>query len=387
MVALSPATVVIAAHARPPSLARLLASLDRAHHDDKTDLVISIDGGAPLETQVLDAARSFHWPHGSCDVVHRPRLGLVDHFLACGDLTEERGPIVLLEDDLVVGPGYHRWATLALACAEGQADVAGVCLSAPWFDGYRHLPFEPIDDGSSGFYAQVPWFHGMAWTPRQWKEYRAHVTPKGTPLHRHFDKLTSTEWFPEFTRYLVATNRYYLLPRVAHATNWCDPGEHFSRPSDFFQVPISLGTRPPLSPLLVEEALAVYDDHMELDAERLKSLCPSLDRYDLAVDLLGVRDLSRLDTEWVITTKPARRIERSWGATMRPLPMNLAYDVSGSDIHLAPTADVIAGPIAERRSRSVLVRHHHRGRSPGLRSVVSRRIDGISRRWVDRKFR
>jgi hypothetical protein len=381
----SPA-VVVAGHSRPESLSRLLSSLGRANHNGRTDLVISIDGGSPRHDEVLSVARAMTWDHGTIDVVEQPQLGLVQHFLTCGDLTQRYGAVVFLEDDLVVGPNYHRWAQQAITATGDHPDIAGVCLSAPWFDGYRHLPFEPVNDGSSGFYAQVPWYHGMVWTERQWKEFRSHDRQgHRVSLHSRFDQLDGDEWFPELTRYLVSSGRHYLLPRVAHASNWCDPGTHFDGTSDVFQVPLDFGETIPSEPLTLEQALAVYDDHMEIEPDRLGRLCPDVAEFDFTVDLLGVRHLASITTPWVITTRPVLRAEKSWGTNMRPLLANIVYGVAGDSIALARRADVIDGRLADRRSRAVLADHAFRGRQPGPRALLSRVLGSAASGWFARK--
>lgn len=380
--------VVVMGYDRPDSLSQLLASLDRASIPEGTPLVVSIDGGGRRGDEVVDRARRHRWSHGDSEVVTHDHLGLVDHFHRCGDLTARFGSIVLLEDDLVVGPAFHQWATAALTAAEPDERIAGVCLSAPWFDGYRHLPFEPVLDGSDGFYAQLPWFHGLAWTTRMWRGYRDWTAaPTDTPIHAAFDQLDTDEWFPGAVRHLVSTGRHHLLPRWPHATNTGAAGQHFDVGSDVFQVPVVQTDRlgeVRITPL--DDALAVYDDHMELLPDRLARLCPDLADADLTVDLLGVRDLGRVTTSHVLTTRPVRRAERTWGTSRRPLAMNLVGDEVGVGISLARTVDVRTDQVADRVTRHRLAAHAAHDRPPGPRSILRStadrlvaRLDGIRR--------
>lgn len=384
--------IVIAAHSRPQSLRRLLASLERAEIHTDTDLVISIDAGADETPAVVDVARAFDWRHGDLQVIEHERLGLIGNFHFCGDLTERFGSVVLLEDDLIVGPHFLHWATDALQSSDVDDRVAGVCLSAPWFDGFRHLPMEPILDGSDGFYAQIPWFHGMAWTERMWKGYRSGVdAASDVAIHPAFDSLGDDEWFPPAVRELVASGRYYLFPRAAHASNSGDAGTHFSDSSDFFQVPLSLGAPDRFSLLSLDDSLAVYDDHLELESSRLARYLGFMDdlaidpTIDLTVDLLGMRDLaavrSRLGAQaLVLTTRPMKNPQRSWGSSLRPLVMNVIYDIAGDDIHLGRVDDVRTDRYANLVSRSTLRHHEKRGRLPGPKSFRDSTIDRLIRK-------
>jgi hypothetical protein len=91
--------VVVSAHSRPASLARILGSLDAGVYPGEVRLVVSIDGGGDPEVQRV--AEKHSWPHGPKRlIVHPERLGLAEHLRRCGDLSQEYGSIVLLEDDL-----------------------------------------------------------------------------------------------------------------------------------------------------------------------------------------------------------------------------------------------------------------------------------------------
>jgi len=379
-----PPAIVIMAHDRPTEFARLLASTRRAEIAPDTELVLSIDQGGLRSDEVMSIADEFRWPHGRVSRVAHDRIGLVEHFHRCGDLSLDLGAIVLLEDDLIVGPGFHRWASTALDHAAHDARIAGVGLATPFFDGYRHLPFEPIADGFDGVYLQVPWYDGMAWTSSMWQAYRDTPTERSTPIHASLATLNADEWFPDAVRYLVASGRFHLLPREAHATNSGAPGAHFDDQTDYFQTPLCV--RAPRSWRLasLDDSLAVYDDHLEPTADVVRRLVPDLSQADLTVDLLGVRDLEAVSAPLVLTTRPVDQHagreapQRSWGASLHPLVANLIHDVAGTDIHLALIESVRTDAAADRRSLEVLTRHAQRGRIPSGRESM-RRLGAIAR--------
>lgn len=367
--------VVVCAHDRPEALARLLASVAAAEVAPGTPLVISVDGGGTRSDSVRCVAHGASWPHGPVEVIERDQLGLVAHHRACGDLVDDLGAIVLLEDDLVVGPWFLEFAAAALEATVDDDRIAGISLSAPRFDGFRHLPFEPLLDGSDGVYARVPWFHGMAWTPTQWRSHRSGAgVDRSVALPAAYDALDGddAEWFPDHVRALVATDRWYLLSRHAHAVNFGDPGVHFDRATDVFQQPLvggSLGP-PRLAALGDDGGAPRYDEYMEIDPRWLLARAPELPA-DLTVDLRAVRDLDSVSTEWMLTTRPSRRVERSWGAAMHPLEQNVLSDVAGADIVLSTVADVERGPRSDRTAAARVARHASHGRSPGLRAALA----------------
>lgn len=356
--------IVVAAYNRPHELRRLCQSITSAEIAANTPLIISIDGGAPNHAAVRQVAEQVVWDGGPKRIIEHAHLGLVEHFSACGDLTAEYGDVVLLEDDLIVGPAFHRWATTALDFSRGDDRIAGVSLATPHHDGYRHLPFEPVLDGSDGIYAQVPWYDGMAWTPAMWQGFRSAEINPATKIHRLLDTLDDDEWFPDAIRYLVATDRYYLLPRHSHATNSGAVGAHFTQATNYFQVPLTM--RGPtdwrLHPL--DDALAVYDDHLELTPTAVKQMVTSLRDYDFSVDLRGTRDLGTVTTTHMLTTRLADNPLRLWGSTMHPLIANLVHNTVGDTIRLAALDDIIDSPRSDDVSKATLTTHARRGQQP-----------------------
>ncbi len=392
-------TIVVVGHSRPAATARLLDSVARADVDADVTLVVSIDHGAGAtarrSAEVAEVADAFEWPHGPKVRLDHDGVGLVGHFHRVGDLTDEHDAIVVLEDDLLVGKGFHRWARATLPMFDDDR-IAGASLAAPWFDGFRHHRFEPIDDGTDAFFAQVPWYDGMVFTRQAWRAYRAgHDGAASARIPAAFDELDDDEWFPDLVRYLVASDRQWLLPRAAQATGTGAPGVHFEQPTDWFQSELATDAPHPARLGTLETSGAVYDAHMEPTGETLRRLVPDLPE-PLVGDFLGNRELNHLDPSyWVVTTRPVRRPTRTWGARMHPLPMNLAFDEPGTDLTLGRVGDVEQGPAADAHAAAILGRHHARGRQPGRRQLLSELVQGsplgrltsldrLTRTWRDR---
>ncbi|MEL6484270.1 MAG: hypothetical protein AAFP96_05420, partial [Bacteroidota bacterium] len=92
-----PAIVVVAFN-RPKSLKRVLKSVQTAFYPSEIEipLIISIDY-SPTNKEVLEIAHDFTWKNGAKQVIqHRENLGLKEHILSCGDLSEKYGGVIVL---------------------------------------------------------------------------------------------------------------------------------------------------------------------------------------------------------------------------------------------------------------------------------------------------
>ena len=103
--------IVVVAYNRVTSLNRLLNSLLQADVED-APLIISIDKS---NTDTVERfANNFIWPFGEKKVItHDKNLGLRTHILSVGDWLDMYDAIIVLEDDIVVTPGFYRYAVSA----------------------------------------------------------------------------------------------------------------------------------------------------------------------------------------------------------------------------------------------------------------------------------
>ncbi len=365
--------VVVSAYNRPQALARLLGSLREAAYPKGVPvrLVLSLDD-SDQHPEVAALAESFRWEHGPKQVLrHTRRLGPVGHFTFCGSLSQEYGAIVFLEDDLVVSPVYYAYARQALAYYVSDPAIGGLCLYALWFNGYTQEPFEPLSDETDAFFLQVPYTQGLAFTAGQWsgfQEWRKTARPHQPDprrLHAAWARFRADEWFPWLARYLVASGKYFVFPRVSLATGFGDAGTHFPRSTDFFQAPLQRAKQAfCFQPL--ERSDAVYDSFFELLPERARRLAPSLRGYDFTVDLYATRAPENIPTPYILTARRCRNPVLSFGRVMRPLEANLEHAVPGQDICLCRTEDVRWDRLAEVETRLGKLRYFSRGRRAGL---------------------
>lgn len=337
-------TIVVVGYNRPEALKRLLLSLlDCRYPDCSIRLIISIDAGG--HSGVTSTAKAYDWPHGEKQVIlQEAKLGLREHILRCGDLTERYGPVIMLEDDIGVSEWFYQYSVDVLshfACDERIAGVSLYRYSTNVNCGYR---FDPIDFGLGCFLMQVPQSWGQVWTADQWKRFRswyseeANLT-KSLDIPANVTGWPESSWLKYFTRYVVDTGRYFVYPTISHSTNYSDPGTHMLRGSNSYQVPLATGSLK-LGAAVRFEDCAKYDVYFELKSESLCRLAPNLDAC-FEVDLYGYRDLSALpDDSLVLTVRRHRNAVKQYGMQLRPRELNVSMEVPGNVIGLVQKKDI-----------------------------------------------
>jgi hypothetical protein len=369
--------IVVNAYNRPAALARLLGSLQKAEYPRgvSVPLLISLDDSA-AQPDVARVAGAFDWGHGIKSVIARgERLGAVGHFYACGALAAEHGAIVYLEDDLLAGRQFYRFARQALDFFSGDPCIAGVSLYTLWFNGYTQHPFIPLADGSDAFFLQVPYTQGLAFSAAQWQafaDWRASPHPivdHPAQLHESWAHFSPDEWFPELTHFVVETDHFFAYPRVSQATGFGDAGTHFAAATPFFQAPLERG-KTEYHFLPHPQALAVYDSFFELLPDRLARLAPQFRGQDVTLDLYATRSPQNIPTPFVLTTRPVRRAIASYGRVMQPHEANLEHAVPGNEIAFARKEDVRWGRLADWQAQRANDRYFARGKQPSLRSLL-----------------
>ena len=177
-----PAIVVIA-YNRVVPLKRLLNSLSKAVYPSANiTLHISID--ASNIPAVAAVAENFEWKHGQKIVeVKKERRGLLRHVLECGDLTAEYDAIVVLEDDLIVSPGFYCFGQEANSFYHQDEQIAGVSLFTYPVEENNFYPFDPIQDDSDVHFIQVASSWGQSWNKEQWSKFKNWLAenPTGKP--------------------------------------------------------------------------------------------------------------------------------------------------------------------------------------------------------------
>lgn len=335
----SPA-IVISAYSRPTSLRRLLRFIQMAKFEyDNIPLVISIDGGGAEE--VVAVAESFYWAHGSKRIIrHENNLGLRNHILSCGDLTQEYGAIIMLEDDLVVSPYFYHYAVESLSFYEKDPKVAGISLYSYRTNEFaNYLPFQPIDSGFDTFYMQVPSSWGQIWTANQWvlfRDYYASCVPidENDRIPDEVKSWPESSWKKYFFKYIVEKDLYFVFPYNSYSSNWGDSGVNFESEYLFARVPMVYGKRSGFLFPHFEDSDVVYDAYMEIKPNFFKNR-DLLSDFDFCVDLYGIKQQNLMTEEYILTSRNVATNIMSFGVEMFPVELNVLDKVFGDDIHLS----------------------------------------------------
>ncbi len=338
--------IIVAAYNRVHSLQRLLYSLSRTSCPENTKLVISIDYSDD-NIAIVDCANQFEWNAGDKEViVHPVNLGLKNHILSCGDLTENYGSVIILEDDLYVSPFFFDYTLQALDFYSDDENISGVGLF-----NYMHLdrvssePFSPVADANDVYFIQYACSWGQAWTHEQWVRFREwyDTSPDlslipGIP--ENVLKWPDRSWKKYFIGYVVLYNKYFVLPRVSLTANFDDIGTN--RTLSTYQLQsVLLVDQKKFQFCHLKESLAVYDSHFEIMPDIIKRFNKVFDGYDFAVDIYGYKNPDKIKESFLLTTKKSRNILHGYAREMKPHEMNVIFNIPGRDIVLCRKDELI----------------------------------------------
>jgi hypothetical protein len=248
-----------------------------------------------------------------------------------------------------------------------------------WFNGYTRQPFTPYLDDADVFFIQLPYTQGEAFTQAQWARFRLwkseHPHPETLALHMHpsWSHFQPDEWFPDWARYTVDAQRFFVYPRLSLSTGFGDAGNHFSAVTGFFQVPLQT-EKLHYKMKMLDDSLAVYDSFFEILPERLDRMAETLEGYAYTVDLYATRAQEHIPTEYVLTTRPCLDPLFTFGKTMWPLEANVAQNIPGEGISFCRTKDLRWGWQADLQTWWSNRAYFSRNQVPGLRDWLKARL-------------
>lgn len=333
--------IVIPAYNRPESLQKLLDSLNSAHYPTESiDLYISLDYGATPEVEIV--ANSFEFSHGNKNIIKRDhKQGVKNHILACAELSEDYGSVLILEDDLIVSPDYYLYASEALQFYSSENSVAGISLYSQRFNETAHLPFEPLPCEYAVYFMQLACSWGQAWTAEQFKmfkewsiESKSEESAIENGLPNNVKEWGNDSWKKVFNMYLLITNKTIVYPYRSFTTNNSEAGgRHMKNKGNLFQVPLSLFIGEDVTfhfPEFSKQKIR-YDMFMESNPE-IWAPYLGLKRDEICVDLYGTKPLELLNRySYTITSRTGPKPLRSIPMNLRPHELNMKMSASGGD--------------------------------------------------------
>ncbi|MCX2473228.1 hypothetical protein OQZ33_02670 [Pedobacter sp. MC2016-05] len=358
---MSPA-IVIVTYNRPESLIRILESIENAFYEiDSIPLIISIDHqDSSLHQDVIQIAESFHWAYGDKKVIqHSSNIGLRNHVLYCGSLTEKYKAIILLEDDVVLSKYYYSYARQALGFYEYDENIAGISLYNHLINVNCNRPFYP-DCGDGDIYLlQFAQSWGQCWTESMWGGfYNWYTNNLEFESNANFPAFVynwpQTSWLKYFVKYLVEFNKFFVYPSISLSTNFNDAGTHIKVKNTLFQVPLETGNKK-YRFLDSENQATKYDVFFE----RI-NLDLGLPNNDVCIDIYGLKPITP-NQRYLLTSKEYPfYLLRSFGLYMRPHELNITFKVKGRNIFLYDTSKVIDHPKKVKKDKNIELLYDNR---------------------------
>jgi Glycosyl transferase family 2. len=210
--------IVVIGYNRPVSMQRLLNSLSQGiYGNDKITLIISIDNSGTDE--VKKCADIFFWKFGEKKIVVYPKKqGLRQHILHCGDFLYDYDAIAVLEDDIVVAPGFYTYMKETVKKYHDNDQIAGISLYNHLWNVHVNMPFEPVPTIYDTYFFQFAQSWGQIWMKKQWFDFQKWYKQN----REEFGEINgvpesvcgwpSSSWLKYHIRYCVEKDKYFVYP-------------------------------------------------------------------------------------------------------------------------------------------------------------------------------
>lgn len=336
--------IVSVGYNRLKSQGRMLESVKKADYTSYSNvpLVISIDCSGDEELYAY--AREFEWPHGDKYVIIREkRMGLKEHILACGDLTQYFKGVILLEDDLYVAKDFYNY-TVQMDKAYGDCEkVASIALYSNEMNGFCWLPLVRLRNESDVFADQSICSWGEFWNTRMWSDFREWLG-KNDILWEELDmphqiKDWTKAWSKFFYAYMIKNDKYSIYPYTALSTNFSDAGEHGGANNTIVQVSLQQGIKQYAT--LPFDKLVKYDVYSN-NIGLAEALGYNLD--EICLDLYGIRPNEFNKRFYLTVRRLPYKVVKSFGLYMRPQELNVFENIPGDGIFLYDTTEKAPKP-------------------------------------------
>ena len=338
-----PAIVLVACN-RIESFKRLLSSVLNANYSrNDIPLIISIDH-SNMAGEIKKIADEVLWKYGTKRVIaHSKNIGLKEHILSCGDMSESYGAVVILEDDLIVSDGFYSYVFQAINHYKNDNRVAGVSLYTHAWNGYAKRVFQPQKNSYDVFWGQFSISWGQCWTNDSWKKFRfwLRANDEGSLPNVHLphaiENFGKQSWGKLFAYYLVDKDLYYIIPYVSLSTNFSDPGVHTKFSDSVHQVMLTEGKNECYRFPNFEDAI-VYDIFFE--RRFVKDLfIAGINLRDVSFDLYGLK-WNYQEAPYLASVKKYISDEpiMTFGIKLRPLEQNIIKAIPGRELFIYETS-------------------------------------------------
>lgn len=327
--------IITVAHSRLDALKRLLASIENSNVPESLDvtLVISVDGD-PSEEVCSFAENYQSQKFATKKVIRTQNLGLREHILACGDMSESYDGVIVLEDDIVVADSFLYFAASAIDHSLNQENIAGISLYSYEWNELAAMPFQALRDGSDAYLMQVVSSWGQAWTRNQWRAFRSWYSlnmvlspSQNLSLPKVIADWPESSWKKYFSAYIIERDLYFLYPFDSYSTNFSDSGGVHRSETSLLQVAMKAPNDKKLNFNFVQDFnnSIRYDAYMEPDSDKFELVVEGK-KITPIIDFTGAKNLSLYDEDAFIltTTQPTESI-KSFSICMKPIELNIMF--------------------------------------------------------------
>jgi len=331
--------IVIVGYNRLDSLKRVLSSVENADYDeDRVDLVIDLDN--PGYNTLVEFANEYQWKYGEKRVKAYPeRLGLRAHMIEVGELLNDYEAIAVLEDDVYVSTQFYKYMKQTVEFYMDDRDIFGISLYAKRTNHNVTRPFCPMMSGYDVYFQQDPISCGQIWMREQWFEFKKWYMSRESEkedirlVPKQVVSLKESSYLKYVTKYLAASNKYFVMPYKSYSTCFSDLGEHTTITDGSVQAPLVYDDFVELRLNPLKASIAIYDCFYEN-----KKLAEYMNLEDVCIDLYDNKGNQTNNRYWLTTGVYNYKIVKSFGLVMKPHEMNVLQNITGKQIFLYDTA-------------------------------------------------
>lgn len=334
--------IVVIGYNRPVSMQRLLNSLSQGiYGNDKITLIISIDNSGTDE--VKKCADIFFWKFGEKKIVVYPKKqGLRQHILHCGDFLYDYDAIAVLEDDIVVAPGFYTYMKETVKKYHDNDQIAGISLYNHLWNVHVNMPFEPVPTIYDTYFFQFAQSWGQIWMKKQWFDFQKWYKQN----REEFGEINgvpesvcgwpSSSWLKYHIRYCVEKDKYFVYPYKSLSTCFADIGEHWKLPDTHLQVPLLVGEQKEFRlPEFNDPNCAIYDAYFE--RKWINGYIAGIPTADISINLYGYKKNNEGKRYILSTHILPHKMIATFGLQYRPHELNAIWNSQGKDIILYDT--------------------------------------------------
>ena len=321
------------------------------------ELVFHYHKGASKE--VIQLVEDYNWRFGSKRIIQNTEnIGLENSLLHCGGLSKEYEAVIILEDDLVVGKWFYRFALNAIQMANQLENVGGIGLYKHSFNpitGYKQH-FIQHENGFVLLKKAITW--GQVFTKKQWENFEEWKDKKSDfqlESPTYMNHYGADNWELQFNAYLHASKKYFLIPNKAHTSNSGLKGTHHNSSLDSGVFHVELDQSFHFQELNTKSNPIQFNPHFEIEYTSLLSLLPEnhpLNGHNFKCDLNGsLRKEEMEDGLWLTTRKTTQPI-MTFGLSTKPAEHSVIMGLEGNDIALTQKENIDFSSSAENARKA-----------------------------------